>query len=1002
MAPNKTAEDLIMRADTDPVLFEHDNPDGGEPSELQQDTHWKIELLRLDALLKSTKEKILQTITPYSLDQPIQANELLSLTDIQKEAETLLADSDQTVSEFLMSSARLVEIITIRLRKAELADANAFSDESQASTELWTVQSDLHEFNKQSKIKKFFDGLIPSRSVRLSIEQRKDVAIKRQSHAQDEMRTTEETIQTLKKIRDSLTSASDKKKTEQIKETLSDMRKAHTSFLHDLVSDPCILAELRGPTLVHVFAMLTDPEQQQNSAAAKFKEILSGYMSGGVFSFDDIQKIYKSLSEISWSNTDQLMPNNLLQLSAKAIQDTENEELFTVAVSSFIGERISSFADDLSKHIPTNGPHAHLLKKEVDRMMASASWSEFHYRRSYTETARKNPDLIALQRLKLERHDMPPDSLVSVWQTIRELPVISELFPKESQDLTEKIIQKHIAGAASDTDGFSIDKMINIPSPEVVRALLLLSAGETGGYRRQHAFGVLHRLSGRPEWQTLLDETIKAYPELEKGRTFLETFSKNSYTGPYDIYPLVPIIRTNISQLVHRANNEEKLFGIPENSKESAAWKGVTFQAMNTDDLLHALKTNKLFDAQIVSQLSVAIDTIYTWSKKELAEHARAIDLSVLDAVIRNNYLGPVLWDKGESDVPGMARKLSQFSRAVETNKDNDPVLEYLTSSSVTDMLKHSYLTAGQLDVILTAHEMCPQLISDGRLRYEFLSDPEQNALFTSEGITFLAQFFNAYSAYPQAQFYYLRAVRKGAISFHDTLALPKKRPELCSQEYVALLESSPVHFEFLLTASPEEVEAFLSYSKGSTPRLDLQQDKHFGERLSITQSKGLFDTYTMQSIIRSRLTEYFSRAHSVEELHADLTEQWPIILEGFIAVAMEDQLAGNITADSQKALQSLFEDAQVKNFCLEQVRMLWRAGLETRDPDSVPFSLCELTSHIRQCEGAGPLKHIEALGQFAQSLKDKFSKKTDILPNTHKRIFDKQRTLEQRLDKER
>jgi hypothetical protein len=103
---------------------------------------------------------------------------------------------------------------------------------------------------------------------------------------------------------------------------------------------------------------------------------------------------------------------------------------------------------------------------------------------------------------------------LKAWHAIKSTPSLSELSPKATEDVDDLFSHKVIQHACTRGETEWVDMLAMTPTPDAVRALLLLTASDskirTIGYRNN----ALHTLTKRDDWQDVFNRAKEGHPEL--------------------------------------------------------------------------------------------------------------------------------------------------------------------------------------------------------------------------------------------------------------------------------------------------------------------------------------------------------------------------------------------------------------------------------------------------------------------------------------------------------
>ena len=130
--------------------------------------------------------------------------------------------------------------------------------------------------------------------------------------------------------------------------------------------------------------------------------------------------------------------------------------------------------------------------------------------------------------------------------------------------------------------------------------------------------------------------------------------------------------------------------------------------------------------------------------------------------------------------------------------------------------------------------------------------------------------------------------------------------------------------------------------------------------------------------------------------------ENWKPLLSAYIIIQTNNKdETSNFSPQAKELIPALFQNDEVKDFCLNKLNDHWHDYLANGTPGVIPLSLAMVPEIISFCHGAGPLSQIESLGLMIKAVNQADSQRTTA-ERTKGELFTGLRQIENRFIKEK
>ncbi len=542
---------------------------------------------------------------------------------------------------------------------------------------------------------------------------------------------------------------------------------------------------------------------------------------------------------------------------------------------------------------------------------------------------------------------------LDLWDVVKRSPTIQDSLSEEIATLDKNIEEKYLDLSLTDSFGTYIDGLTHFPSPTGIKNLVLIAAADFGAYRTTHANSTLNKLAKRPDWPQLLNAALTEYPELAKAYDTLLTWNMRDTASNYNG------IQEITDSFVY------SIYSTSENKKEIALAEA----GLNTTFLLQILEskgdvTKSEMESLLkaISLLKEKVDDVNGYSS--FHTNFRKVIRQTLLQVLRANPDEDV-----DVNLKAYTNKLVFLSEEIARQQENKQVLEYLASYPVLRKIGDEQLTEEDRNLLLRAYEFAPVLLT----RTEYSKDVELLDLFVQ-------------------------------FASENRLRLLNKIPELVPRFLPEKEVNENIKFAFLhgekLILDESDLTFWNTFLFLENSNWSEQTDISMGKRLlELRKSQEISDEDLVESIPRLRL--HYIQQNISPMLEGGITrDNWQHLLLAFIATEMGERYFA-LDQSQLTRLTELFQNTHTKDFCLEQYYTIWKAYINQPDIEAIPFTMLQFSEYINAMEGAGPLKHIEALSEFSHALKNAFISET-IKPQTVGEMKTKLSNLEERFNRER
>lgn len=571
---------------------------------------------------------------------------------------------------------------------------------------------------------------------------------------------------------------------------------------------------------------------------------------------------------------------------------------------------------------------------------------------------------------KWQDHPDYPD--MRFWQALKDSSVSSKLafdrqiFVREDECYYKAALNRSL-------EGHDINILINYPTPDAIRNLVLLASTDekrSSFYEAKSSLGALAKSSG---WEDILNKAEEAYPSLKDLRELLVSWNNTGQSGQY------PDIQEAAQQFA---------LGIFESSSAGGRLHSSVIESLTNSSRLAILAKRGVLPEQEAATLKNASALLEKISVESWEMHKGEYGRPFMDEphfrdILRKNLSLLLSQPTGEAEEQGMAvvKKFNLLSQAILGAKQKDEVdhaaIDFLTNFLTVNRIMNTSFKVETLPVFLTAYQNCPELLAKKGLHDQFCQQFEGEQTVTFFKNMVIAK--DLISAFPYQNHdiwlvEILRLVGKGALSQERALELPVKARAILSGPYSQF--SLATEFPQLFLETDEGLEFFTQANSTSLFSLDKGLDLRMGERIRDLQREGKIDFLGLLKKIATREIKEIDKLLS-SEVPIEVNQQnWQQLLLAYSRSQAEAGELPKLSQISAERIKALFNDPKVRDFCLKELRDSWYIYLKSGKSDEVPFSLNLKSELINYC-GAGQLSQVESLNLLIVSVNRTFLRET-------------------------
>lgn len=508
------------------------------------------------------------------------------------------------------------------------------------------------------------------------------------------------------------------------------VRRAGLDFVKEVVGNPEVINETREEYIKRIIS------PQINSLVEKKK--IDQEQADQFFSAYRIvlnpEKTTEEQRKTSQQFIDEFFRNHQeVTSSSSVLLNGKEKEVLEHFVFHAVTDELEKFKKNLNEEFKTKGFYQ--LEDKIKEIFAKIRRHEIGDSGNH-EFSHLHPDYFA-QRL-------------DIWAALRETTTVKAVFGEEVKQLDERIHKHFLERSLDDLDGNYIRGLRHYPTPQTIKNLIVLAATQAEQYRTLHANLTLKELAQRPDWQAILTQAEKDYPQLTKMHSILESWDWDSNL-------------TNHLEIKEKADELIKsiLFS-PTLAKENWKMEGLAFKALSEESLLQVLAQEGLINEELAAVLSEALQIIKgakdKWvkdaSEEEKEDGPRLTDSSLRESIKRRclEMSGIGKGSKSEKQISGFRfERLAILAQAIKENQDNLPVLLYLTNDEVIRFSQRNDATKEKVEILASAFKTVPSLVdsklhNSETLTYFLTKYPE---FLNENGLQFLNDFAEKYQDFP-------------------------------------------------------------------------------------------------------------------------------------------------------------------------------------------------------------------------------------------------------------
>jgi hypothetical protein len=191
-----------------------------------------------------------------------------------------------------------------------------------------------------------------------------------------------------------------------------------------------------------------------------------------------------------------------------------------------------------------------------------------------------------------------------------------------------------------------------------------------------------------------------------------------------------------------------------------------------------------------------------------------------------------------------------------------------------------------------------------------------------------------------------------------------------------------------------EGVEEARKFNQSGLSGLSEKDDAEFGRKILAIERQDKLKNNEITTLIQKNELDFAKKYLSDKEGLKISDGNWLPLLNAIITIEE------NFTAEEKTIIGELFKGEETKDFCLSNLQKIWCQYLDATDAESFSISLSFVSRQIKDF-GAGPLSHVEALGNYIQAFRSALLKKTTV-ERTQQEVRRGAKNMEARFKKER
>ncbi len=497
--------------------------------------------------------------------------------------------------------------------------------------------------------------------------------------------------------------------------------------------------------------------------------------------YSNPQAFYNKLQELSYS--DQGMLRDMVECLINHRDQIFLEQfIFTMAES------------DINALKPLIAESSGISAFDIANFQAAVfSREDFNRDLMTTQTRGMNTDDYLYAYLKKEK--------IMLLKALKESPTMQSLFGDQIKqaetDLQNLLLEKSLV----DNQGEYISGLIDFPSPEAIRNLVLIASADYQNYRTVNANIALKTLAAKNNWNQILDDAIRKYPDLVNTREVLQNWSYSEYSN----YPPLVEVASAFSKTVFEDSRQEK------------SLQSLALEACPNEVVLHELVIKGVIDQKIADSIGRAQKYVQGFYKisgnSNDAEIRQMVASGRIDNAtaqwFRETQANTIREDMGEipfigdgfftvtlrrqlfsafaeqADYDSLRRYLQRVSKvadAISGNSSDISLISFLMDEKITKILEDPG-SNDVIDIMTKATAIFP-----GVNNYTHAISINPNLFLTEENIKNLKSIDEAYNTIvPEKKNSYsftlvqevAASIAQGKISFDRAFALTQEIPDL-------------------------------------------------------------------------------------------------------------------------------------------------------------------------------------------------------------------------------
>lgn len=550
------------------------------------------------------------------------------------------------------------------------------------------------------------------------------------------------------------------------------------------------------------------------------------------------------------------------------------------------------------------------------------------------------------------------------WQIVRDAPLTNEMFG----DIIKEIDQSnYLAILRQSLSGSGVEKLQYYLTPDSIRNLVLLTVSEY--HNDDTAHYVLRRLSENPNFEDLMSNAEDKHPALKNIHDILRTWGEHEDYNNSNLRDRVGALALDT---LNNAAGDQKLIT-------------VALEAINNKSLADFL-IQRGISREKVEQIFNAVDYL---SKASYEAPTSSINdfyfIREFKGVVYNMLIDPSM----NSESLTSFDNYYLLSDAILKNKSNFLALEYLSNSIVIQKL--ATLNSNEAVQFLEAYKTCPALSpkTDGYVNaflMEFCKQytgPETTVIFEKMS--------EAYAGNDAGLREVIALVGENRLTTERAIELSSKVGEFMGENEFGLASEFPEVF----LATDDGLILLRQIVDGRIFNLDQALDERFGRLL--TQSPDA-DKLMIRLFSRelARINETLKSGNSIEINDGN----WRQLFLAYLKSYDENQFSRELSPESISRIKTMFNNVDMKNFCLESLRNQWISYLDSGNFQNIPLSLKLVTAAIGRY-GITNMSQMESLNRMINTVDNVINRNTTV-ERTRQEIISGMVLMENRFIKEK